>query len=107
MNHVIILPSATITALDQPEVYKRFMQGYLQLLRDNLIQQQIMDQRGELVGIKYSCGQEHHSRNPNWKPFQYLERYCRKCGYDDLEARDIIEEHIGRRLTCECELITG
>ena len=38
---------------------------------------------------------DHDPRNPNWKPFQYLEQICREYGYDDMEARDIIEEHIG------------
>ena len=107
MRNTFIIPSRTITELDQPEIYRKFMQGYLQLLRGNLIEQQVMDLHGNLQGSKYSCGQKHHPRNPNWKPFQYLERYCRKCGYDDMEARDIIEEHIGRRLTCECELIAA
>lgn len=107
MNQIVILPSTTITALEQPEIYRQFMQGYLQLLRSKLKQYKVMDQHGELIEIRYSCGQEHSKQNPNWKPFQYLELYCRKCGYDDMEARDIIEEQIGRRMTCECELIAG
>ena len=44
-----------------------------------------MDQNGVLKKIRYSCCQEHNSRNPNWKPFQYLEQYCRKWGYGDIE----------------------
>ena len=50
---------------------------------------------------------KHNPKNPAWKPFQYLEQCCRKCGYDDMEARDIIEEQIGRRLECECQLLGG
>ena len=42
------------------------------------------------------AARNHDPRNPNWKPFQYLEQICRKCGYDEMEARDIIEEQIGR-----------
>jgi hypothetical protein len=31
-------------------------------------------------------------------------RRCLETGYDYLEARDMIEERIGRKLICECEL---
>lgn len=67
----------------------------------------VMDQNGELLEIRYTCGQDHDRRNPDWKPFQYLEQYCRKFGYDELIAREIVEEQIGRRLQCECQLLGG
>jgi hypothetical protein len=42
-------------------------------------------------GMEYwSCGQEHHPRNWNWKPWQHLERLCRKRGLDDFAARGIL-----------------
>ena len=107
MHNTFTLPSKTYVELDQPEVYKQFMQGYLELLRKNLQQYKVMDQNGDLREIRYSCDQEHDRRNPNWKPFQYLEYYCRKFGYDDMVAQEVIEEHIGRRLDCECQLFGG
>jgi len=107
MHNTFTIPNKTYLELDQPDIYRRFMQGYLQLLRSNLKQCKVMDQKGDLKEIRYSCGQDHDPRNPNWKPFQYLEQHCRKCGYDDMLARDIIEEHIGRCLECECELVGG
>jgi hypothetical protein len=107
MHNTFTLPSKTYVELDQPDIYQRFMRRYLELLRKNLQQSKVMDQNGALREIRYSCGQEHDPRNPNWKPFQYLELYCRKCGYSDMEARDIIEEQIGRRLECECQLLGG
>ena len=107
MHNTFTLPSKTYVELDQPDIFKQFMLGYLELLRKNLKQYKVMDQNGVLKEIRYSCGQEHNSRNPNWKPFQYLEQYFRKRGYDDMEARDIIEEQIGRRLHCECQLLDG
>ena len=107
MRNAFIIPSKTVTDLEQPEIYRKFMQGYLRLLRSHLTQYKVMNHLGNIQEIKYSCGQDHHPQNPNWKPFQYLEQYCRKCGYDDMEAQDIIEEHIGRRLICECELLGG
>ena len=48
----------------------------------------------------------HHDRqNPNWNPFQILERHCLMEGYDFFEARDMIEERIGRKLNWECVLL--
>ena len=45
------------------------------------------------------------ARDPNWKSCQLLERHCVESGYDFLEARDMIQERIGRKLICECELL--
>lgn len=104
MHNTYTTPSKTYVELDQPDIFQRFMQGYLEFLRSNLQQHNVMDQKGALKQIRYSCGQEHNSRNPNWKPFKYLEYYCRKCGYDDMVTQEIIEEHVGRRLDCECQL---
>ena len=83
------------------------MKGYLQLLQKNYQKFKVMDQNGALMEIRYSCSQEYNSRNPHWKPFQYLEQRCRDCGYDDIEAQDVIEEQIGRRVECECQLLGG
>ncbi|BBO76185.1 hypothetical protein DSCW_36020 [Desulfosarcina widdelii] len=93
--------------LDQPEIYQQFMKKYLELLRSKLQRSKVMDQNGALREIRYSCGHDHDSRNPNWKPFKYLEQICRKCGYDNMEARGVIEEQIGRCLECECQLLGG
>ena len=107
MHNAFTLPSKTYVELDQPEIYQRFMKEYLDLLRKNFKQFKVVGQTGDLMDIRHSCGQEHNSRNPHWKPFQYLAQHCRKCGYDDMEARDVIEEQIGRRLECECQLLGG
>jgi hypothetical protein len=107
VRNTFTLPSKTYVELDQPDIYRQFMRRYFDLLREKLQQYKVMDKNGVLKETRFSCGQEHNSRNPNWKPFQYLEQHCRKCGYDDMEARDIIEEQIGRRLVCECQLLGG
>jgi hypothetical protein len=64
-----------------------------------------MDQNGRPSHTYYTCGQDHNKRNPEWKPFQLLEQHCEECGYDFLEARDMIEERIERKLKCECQLL--
>jgi hypothetical protein len=42
---------------------------------------------------------------PNRIPFRLLTQYCRKHGLDDYEVKELIEDRIGRRLVCECELV--
>jgi len=64
-----------------------------------------MGQDGKERYRYYTCGQEHDRRNPAWKPFQRLMRYCERERLDFYEARYMIEERIGRKLTCECELL--
>lgn len=105
MRNTFTLPSKTYINLDQPEIYHKFMKEYIELLQTNFKQYKVKDQNGNLWEIRYSCGQAHDPRNLAWKPFKYLEQICRKSGYDDMEARDIIEEQIGRRLDCECDLL--
>ena len=56
-------------------------------------------------GEYWSCGQDHDPRNWNWKPWQHLEGLCRKRGLDDFAVRDILIEHSGRKLECECQVL--
>jgi hypothetical protein len=51
------------------------------------------------------CFQEHDPRNWNWKPWHHLERLCRNRGLDDFAVRDILGEHLGRKLECECQVL--
>ena len=74
------------------------MRDYRRILMDNF--QKIRIEGG---GEYWTCGQEHDPRNWSWKPWQHLERLCRKRGLDDFAVRDIIIEHLGRNLECECQ----
>ena len=56
-------------------------------------------------GEYWTCGQDHDPRNWNWKPWHHLERLCRKRGLDDFAVRDILFEHLGRKLDCECQVL--
>ena len=56
-------------------------------------------------GEYWTCGQDHDPRNWNWKPWQHLERVCLKRGLDDFAIRDILEEHLSRKLDCECQVL--
>ena len=35
----------------------------------------------------------------------HLERLCRNQGLDDFAVRDILFEHLGRKLDCECQVL--
>jgi hypothetical protein len=101
----ILTNEQTWNKLAIDENFQKFFKGFLKLLQNKL-------QKGEVIGHNYSysyctCGQRHDPRNPTWKPFQNLEMYCQKNGYDFFAARDLIEERIGRRLVCECELLNN
>jgi len=53
----------------------------------------------------YTCGQLHDRQDPSWQPFRLLSRVCKKHNYDNLIAKEIIEDRIGRNLECECQII--
>jgi len=89
--------------LSSNDNFQKFFKGFLELLQNKLV-------RRDVVSHKYSysyftCAQPHDRRNRNWRPFQNLEKYCRKHCYDFYAVKDIIEERIGRKLLCECELL--
>ena len=76
------------------------MRDYRQILTNNF--QKIIIEGGREC---WNCGQQHDSRNWNWKPWQHLEQLCRERGLDDFAVRDIIVEHLGRKLDCECQVL--
>ena len=39
------------------------------------------------------------------EPFRYLWEYTEKTGYDFYVAKDEIEERIGRKIICECQVL--
>ena len=73
MRNTFTLPSKTYVELDQTEIYRQFMRGYFDLLREKLQQYKVMDKNGVLKEVRYACAQEHNSRNPSGKQFQCLE----------------------------------
>lgn len=85
--------------LSVPKHLKKFLTQFQKILKRNY---KTINVSGE---DQYTCGQEHHDLNPNWKPFIYFEAYCRKEGLDDLEARSCLEKHLGRRIICECQIL--
>jgi len=105
MPNPILTADHTWLRLSQDEYFQPFFREYLELLKSHLKQIQKMDQLGKPSRRYYTCGQDHDRRNREWKPFQLLERHCEVFGYDFLEAKDMVEDRVGRKLTCECELL--
>ncbi|MBI5578022.1 MAG: hypothetical protein HY895_02615 [Deltaproteobacteria bacterium] len=98
-------PNHTFLRLSQDEYFVPFFRQYFDLLKSNLQSINVMVCNGSFSHSYYTCGEHHNRQNPNWKLFQLLERHCLEAGYDFFEARDMIEERIGRRLRCECEIL--
>ena len=90
----------TYLFLAEPGVLDTFMRYYRQILMDNFQKIEI-----EGVGEYWTCGQDHDSRNWNWKPWQYLERLCRKRGLDDFAVRASYFKCRERNLECECQIL--
>jgi hypothetical protein len=85
--------------LSVPENLAKFLREFREILKDNF---QVITVEGEK---RYTCGQEHTRFNPNWDPFQHLERYSLDQGLDDFEVRDYLEEYLQRPILCECDIL--
>jgi len=55
---------------------------------------------------KYACSDDYHLRSaPRQKPFKHFDEYCVKHNLGWWKTvKDILEEHLGRKIICECEL---
>jgi hypothetical protein len=88
----------------QHEGTRKFLLGYLDLLKNSLKVEQV---KGDSYAYSYyTCGQAHYRPNPNWEPFRTLEKCCKKAGLSPLAVKEMIEEQIGRKIVCECEILS-
>jgi hypothetical protein len=85
------------------EKTRNMLIGYFEYLKTKL---QIVEVKGNVRSFSYySCGQTHDKGNPDWKPFQHLEAYCKEVGEDPIVVRQLIENWTGRRVVCECQFL--
>jgi hypothetical protein len=105
MTQDIRTPDMTYLKLSVETNFQEFFSGYLKLLQKKF--KKIEVQGNNYSYSHFSCGQIHHQRNPEWKPFKHLWDYCERTRYDFFEVRDLIENRIGHKLTCECQLVDG
>ena len=89
--------------LSSDEVFQKFFKGFLELLQNKLSKQEVIGHNYSYV--YYTCGQPYDPRNSKWKPFEHLEEYCERTMFDFLTVKDIIEDRIGRKFQCECQLL--
>ena len=91
--------------LDHDGEYKKFFRGLTEYLKSRL-------QRVEVKGSRhnynqYTCGQLHDRRNPEWRKLENLWKYCEKTEFDPYAAIDAIEERLGVKLECDCQIINN
>ena len=85
--------------------FQEFFKGFLEFLQKNLQNREIIGHSRDQSYTIYTCGQPHDPRNPDWDPFKILKNYCHRTGdYFDV-AKSMIEDHLGRRLICECQIL--
>jgi hypothetical protein len=101
MSKPVLSPDATYLELSKPGEFQRFYQGLIELLQRKL-------QRINVGGsghYYFSCGEIHNRCNKNWDPFIHLWSYSDEKRLDFYVVKDLIEEHLGRELKCECEIL--
>jgi hypothetical protein len=83
---------------------QKLLIGYLEILKKNLRTEQV---KGDSYSYSYyTCGQNRDRHNANWKFFGILEKCCNKARLSPLAIKEIIEEQIGRKFICECEIFS-
>jgi hypothetical protein len=88
--------------LDNDGEFKKFLIGLTEYLKSKL--QRVEVKGGRYSYDQYTCGQLHDKRNADWKPWQHFWEYCLEVGFDPYAARDAIEERLGVKLECECQV---
>lgn len=53
----------------------------------------------------YSCRHDHDFPGRDWQPFGNLKRFCKKRDLDWQDLKELIEDIMGKKLVCECELV--
>jgi hypothetical protein len=91
--------------LDHDGEYKKFFRGLTECLKSKLQRVEVKGSRHNYY--QYICGQIHDRRNLNWKPWQYLWKYCEKVGFDLYAAKDALEERLGVKLECDCQIVAN
>ena len=101
MSKPILSPDATYLEIHKPGEFKKFFQGLIELLKRKL-------QRKKVGGsglYYFTWGEIHDRNNRNWEPFINLWSYTDRKRLDFFVVKDLIEENLGRRLECECEIL--
>ena len=101
MSKSILSPDATWLEIHKPDAFQHFFQEFSELLKRKLQRKKV----GGSGHYYYSCGQIHDHNNRNWEPFFHLWSYTVRKQLHFYVVKDLIEEHLGRELECECEIL--
>jgi len=101
MSKPILSPDATWLEIHKPGEFRRFYQGLIDLLKRKLQRIDV----GDSGHYYYTCGEIHDRCNKNWEPFIQMWSYSDRKQLDFYVVKDLIEEHLGRELECECEIL--
>jgi hypothetical protein len=99
----ILTPEQAIAIVKHKKTRQSLIE-YLDLLKKRLKMEEVKGDSCEYS--YYSRGQAHDRHNPSWKPFGILERCCKKARLSLLAVKEMIEEQIGRKIVCECEIFS-
>ena len=93
--------SATYKILSKPDKLNPVIQELRAYLKTKL---QFVEVKGGQS--YYSCGHDYHyPSDSRWIPFKHLDTFCKEKGYDFYALRDILDEFVGRKLICDCEIL--
>jgi hypothetical protein len=101
MSKPILSPDETYLEIGKPGEFQRFYQQFIELLKSKLQRVNI----GDSSHYYYTCSEIHDRDNKNWEPFANLWSFTDRKRLDFYVAKDLIEEHLGRQLECECEIL--
>ena len=91
--------------LDHDGEFKKFFRGLAEYLKSKL--QRIEVKGGRYNYHQYTCGQLHDSRNLEWRKLENLWKYCLDHEFDPYASIDAIEERIGVKLECDCQIVNN
>ena len=100
MSKPILSFDATYLELSKPGEFQKLFLGLIDLLKRKLQRKKVGGS-----GHYYTCGEIHDRCNKNWDPFVNLWSYAERKQLDFYVVKDLIEEHLGRELECECEIL--
>ena len=101
MTNSILSPDTTYLELSDPGKFKRFYQGFIEILKRHLKRNKI----GDSDQYFYTCGEIHDWSNKSWEPFFHLWSFTETKQLDFYVVKDLIEENLGRQFECECEIL--
>jgi hypothetical protein len=101
MSKSNLSPDATYLELNKSGNFQMLFLGLIELLKKKLQRIDV----GDSGHYYYICGEIHDRCNHKWNPFGHMWAYIERKQFDFYVVKDLIEDHLGRHLECECEIL--